>query len=87
MEHELIVYARPTWLISYNARRYDHFSSRDEAVMRAMQWAENARAQGHKVRVLLEDQRGTLQPVFDSSETPPDLRERPPAPARADARL
>jgi hypothetical protein len=64
MPHEIVVHARPAWQIAWNGRCFDRFGSRDEAVMVALQWAENARAQGHRVKVLLEDLGGALQPVM-----------------------
>lgn len=64
MFHKIVVYARPVWQIAWNGRSFDRFGSRDEAVMVALQWAENARAQGHRVKVMLEDLTGALQPVM-----------------------
>ena len=63
MLHRIVVYARPYWQIAWNGRIFDRFGSRDEAVMVALQWAENARAQGHRVKLFLEDLTGALQPV------------------------
>jgi hypothetical protein len=64
MLHKIVVHARPHWQIAWNGRSFDRFGSRDEAVMVALQWAENARAQGHRVKILLEDLGGALQPVM-----------------------
>lgn len=62
MLQKIVVCGRP-WQIAWNGRSFDRFRSRDEAVMVALQWAENARAQGHRVKVLLEDLSGVLQPL------------------------
>lgn len=63
MLHKIVVHARPHWQIAWNGHSFERFGSRDEAVMVALQWAENARAQGHRVKILLEDLSGALQPV------------------------
>ena len=62
MLHKIVVAGRP-WQIAWNGRPFERFGSRDEAVMVALHWAVNARAQGHRVKVLLEDLSGALQPV------------------------
>jgi hypothetical protein len=62
MVHKIVVAGRP-WQIAWNGRNFERYNSRDEAVMVALKWAENARSQGHRVKVMLQDLTGALQPV------------------------
>lgn len=52
------------WTLRFSGRSFDDFSSQEEAVERALEWARNAEKQGQRVSVLLEGGDGGKTPVW-----------------------
>jgi hypothetical protein len=52
------------WTLRFGGDSFDEFSSQDEAIERAIEWARNAEKQGHRVSVLLEGNDGQTTPVW-----------------------
>lgn len=53
------------WTVRFNGRHFDAFNTQAEAIARAVEWAGNARRQGHYVPILLEEADGRTVVVDD----------------------
>jgi hypothetical protein len=52
------------WTIVLGDRCFDRFGSEREATERALEWAKQARGQGHAVGVVVEQDDGRVEPLI-----------------------
>lgn len=64
----VVAHQEDGWTLRFSGRSFDRFTSQEEAVDRALEWARNAGKQGQRVSVLLEGGDGQRTPLWPPAE-------------------